>query len=185
MANRAWQVNHIVEELQQSAQIDARATAPEQTSVDLRQVAERSLARARSRIEQRAAHIESSFEHRPILVRGDPLHLGRILDSLISNGLTYSIRPPRLKISVTVEASRAVVRVLDNGVGMSEIERVHAFEPFHRTKDPAFRDLPGTGLGLYVSAQLAAANNGTLVLETTEAGTGSAFALYLPLANAG
>ncbi|TMD25409.1 MAG: hypothetical protein E6I92_12625, partial [Chloroflexi bacterium] len=56
------------------------------------------------------------------------------------------------------------------------------FQPFHRTKDPAFKSVPGTGLGLYISHKLAEVNRGMLTLERTEPGVGSCFALDLPLA---
>jgi signal transduction histidine kinase len=183
MANRAWQVNQIMHELKQAAQIDAHAGSPEHSSVDLRPVLDRAIARAKNRAELVGAQIDFWLDNEPIVVRADPLQVGRIIDNLISNSLTYSIRRPELRVSAAVEGGRAVVRVADNGVGMSETERIDVFRPFHRTEDPALREEPGTGLGLFVSAQLAAANNGTLVLEGTEAGKGSSFALYLPLEN--
>ena len=56
------------------------------------------------------------------------------------------------------------------------------FEPFRRGSDPLVAQVPGTGLGLYISRQLAVAHGGTLVLERSEVGKGSTFALSLPIA---
>ena len=93
-------------------------------------------------------------------------------------------KPPRLKVDTGTEGGRAVVRVIDNGVGMSEAERARVFQPFQRTKDPAFKSVPGVGLGLYASRQLAQVNNGRLRLVKSEPGMGTSFALDLPLAKA-
>jgi signal transduction histidine kinase len=114
-------------------------------------------------------------------VNADARQIGRILDNLINNSLTYVARPPRLKLEAVLDRNRGVVRVLDNGVGMSGAERARAFQPFQRTQDPAFSRVPGVGLGLYSSRILAEANQGSLILERTEPGVGTCFALDLPL----
>ena len=90
-------------------------------------------------------------------------------------------RPPRLKVDASADGDRAVVLVVDNGVGMSRPEQDRVFEPFRRTNDPAFRTVPGVGLGLYASKQLAEVNQGTLTLMRSEPGVGTSFALELPL----
>jgi signal transduction histidine kinase len=115
-------------------------------------------------------------------VDADARQIGRILDNLINNSLTYTVRPARLKVNAAAEGDRAVIQVIDNGVGMSEAERARVFEPFRRSKDPAFSEVPGVGLGLYASRKLAEVNQGRLTVERTEPGLGSCFALDLPLA---
>jgi signal transduction histidine kinase len=114
-------------------------------------------------------------------VKADARQIGRILDNLINNSLTYAARSPRLKLNAVVERDRAIVRIIDNGVGMSNLERPRVFQPFHRTNDPAFSGVPGAGLGLYSSRKLAEANQGRLTLERSQTGVGSCFALDLPL----
>jgi signal transduction histidine kinase len=117
-------------------------------------------------------------------VEGDAKQLGRILDNLINNGLTYTTQPPRLTISLSSEGARALVRVADNGVGIpgSDCERV--FERFHRTNDPSFRQVSGTGLGLFISRQLAEGHGGSLAIESSSP-NGTVFALTLPMQPAG
>src|SRR5256885_16511427 len=123
-----------------------------------------------------------TLEPEPVPVNADARQIGRILDNLINNSLTYEPGPPRFKLDAVADGNRAVVHVIDNGVGISPSERAHVFEPFHRTKDPAFKSVPGAGLGLYSSRKLAEANLGRLTLERTESGGGTCFALDLPLA---
>src|SRR5712692_2224927 len=72
-----------------------------------------------------------------------------------------------LIVTTHADRDRAVVHIIDNGVGMSQSERGRAFRPFHRTKDPAFSTIPGAGLGLYTSRKLAEVNQGRLTLEKT------------------
>ena len=169
-------------DLLDAARIEAHPLKSKRSPVDLRDVVLSAVERARTRAELNGADVAATLDSEPVEVEADARQLGRILDNLIHNGLTYAARPPRLRVSVTTGSARAVVHVTDNGVGMSESERARIFRPFHRGKDPAFGSVPGSGLGLYVSRQLAEANEGKLTLERTEVGLGTSFALDLPLA---
>jgi signal transduction histidine kinase len=102
----------------------------------------------------------------------------------MNNGLMYSTSPARLRVVSCREGENAIVRVADNGVGIPDGEADRVFEPFYRKEDPDFQQVPGTGLGLYISRQLAESHGGTLVLESSKPDRGSTFALSLPLAGA-
>jgi signal transduction histidine kinase len=181
MADKAWHVNRIMNELVEAARIEANTGPSSHAYVDLRQDVKKAVDRARARAEMGGAQIAVSLPREPVPVNADSRQIGRILDNLINNSLTYVSRPPRLKLEALVNGDRGVIRVTDNGVGMSSSERSRVFQPFHRTADPAFSRVPGVGLGLYSSRILAEANQGTLTLESTEPGLGTSFALDLPL----
>jgi signal transduction histidine kinase len=184
MADKAWQVNRIINELQEAARIEAEAYPPSRDHLDLREVVKNAVARAEPRAHLGGAKIATNLGAVPIPVDGDARQIGRILDNLINNSLTYAARAPRLKVEAVMNGDRAVVHVTDNGVGLSEPDRARVFQPFHRGREPQFRGVPGTGLGLYASLKLAEANHGKLTLERTEPGVGTSFALDLPLARA-
>jgi two-component system, OmpR family, sensor histidine kinase MtrB len=185
MADKAWQVNGIINDLLETARIEAKPYSSSRTSLDLRDVVLKAVERARPRAELSGGQIVANLGEEPVPVEADGRQVGRILDNLINNGLTYAVRPPHLRLDVTTDSGRAIVHVIDNGVGMSDRQRIRVFHPFHRGNDPAFGSVPGVGLGLYVSRQLAEANEGSLTLERTEPGLGTSFALNLPLAGAG
>jgi signal transduction histidine kinase len=183
MADKAWHVNRIIADLHDAARLEGlNPQPPHQDHMDLRLIVQDALKRAAPRAEVAGAEIATNLGSKPMRVEGDARQIGRILDNLINNSLTYVVKPPRLKVETTTEGDRAVVRVTDNGVGMSESDRARVFQPFQRTKDPAFKSVPGVGLGLYSSRQLAEINNGRLRLLKSEPGLGTSFALDLPLA---
>ena len=180
MADKAWQVDRIITELVDAARIEAQPSA-QLSYLDLREVVRKAVDRARPRAELSGARIAVKLAAEPVPVDADARQVGRILDNLINNSLTYVSRPPRLKVNATADGDHAIVQVADNGVGMSETERDRVFEPFRRTDDPAFRKIPGVGLGLYASKQLAEVNRGKLTLLKSEPGIGTSFELELPL----
>jgi signal transduction histidine kinase len=125
--------------------------------------------------------IATTLPEDPVVVEADAKQLGRILDNLINNGLSYSTRPPRLTISVSCEGARALVRVADNGAGIPAKDRERVFERFQRTNEPAFSEVSGTGLGLFISRQLAERHGGSLAIESSTPGVGTIFALAIPI----
>jgi signal transduction histidine kinase len=182
MSDKAWHVNRIMADLVDAARIEGNSQRPRRDQMDLRIIVKDAIKRATPRAELAGAEIATKLGSQPMLVDGDARQIGRILDNLINNSLTYVTKSPRVKVDTGIEGDRAVVHVIDNGVGMSEAERARVFQPFQRTKDPAIKKVPGVGLGLYASRQLAEINNGRLRLLKSEPGLGSSFALDLPLA---
>lgn len=182
MADKAWQVNQVMNELVEAARIESKTQPTNRAYLDLRDAVQKAVERAGPRVEVSGARIATTLGPEAVPVDADARQIGRILDNLINNSLTYAARPPRLKLDAVAERGRAVVHVIDNGVGMSPLERARVFQPFHRTQDPAFSSVPGAGLGLYTSRKLAEVNQGRLSLERSEPGVGTCFALELPLA---
>jgi len=181
LTGKAAELNRIVTDLLQASRIEANALPRNLSEMDLRTVVWDASDRARPRADLLGAEIATSMSNDPLSVEADESQLGRILDNLINNGLTYCVRSPRLSINVSGEGGRAVVRVEDNGVGIPEDERERVFERFHRTNEPAFHNVAGTGLGLYISRQLAEGHGGSLVIESSTPDRGTVFALALPL----
>ena len=175
------ELNSIVADLLEASRIEANAVPRSHDELDLRTVLQDARERARARANLLGAEIATHLPAEPVPVEGDAKQLGRILDNLINNGLTYTSRPPKLAISVSSEGARALVRVADNGAGIPESEREPVFERFHRGNEPAFRHVVGTGLGLFISRQLSEGHGGSLVIESSTPGEGTVFALALPL----
>lgn len=107
--------------------------------------------------------------------------LRQAVTNLVDNAVKFK-RPdaaPALRISGAAVDGCYDLRVSDNGMGMSEDDLSHAFEPFFRSERT--RDVPGTGLGLSIVNRVAVASGGKLSIQTKE-GEGSTFVVRLPLA---
>jgi signal transduction histidine kinase len=108
---------------------------------------------------------------RPALVDAD--RQAQILTNLISNAAKYS--PPETPIHVTVEDGRdQVIRVRDEGPGLSEPEQQEIFRPFARIEHDRGQ-ATGDGLGLYITRLLVEGQGGSIWVESAR-GHGSTFA---------
>ena len=184
LAGKAKELNTIVTDLLEASRIEANALPVNTRLVDLRTVIEGAANRAKARASLMQGEIKIRLPRRPVTIEADPELVGRVLDNLLNNGLTYNANEPRVKVDVCTEGENAVVRVSDNGAGIPEDERERIFERFHRTNDPAFQTAAGTGLGLFIARELAQRHGGSLAVESSRLGEGSVFALTLPLASA-
>ncbi|WP_176256892.1 sensor histidine kinase [Derxia lacustris] len=109
-------------------------------------------------------------------LRFDRLHFARIVSNLLSNALRYaSAAPGAVSITLRPLPGAPLLVVADDGPGVAPEHLGKLFEPFFTTHRK------GTGLGLYLSRELAIANGAALALQT-DAGEarGASFALRLP-----
>jgi PAS domain S-box-containing protein len=113
-------------------------------------------------------------------VRVSRPELALLLQNLLTNAIKFRRHdvPLRITISGAVEDGCAVVRVADNGVGMSAEDQAQVFAIFGRSRE----DVPGTGMGLAVCQRMATRRGGSISAHSAGPGRGSQFELRLPAA---
>ncbi|WP_350612389.1 ATP-binding protein [Pseudomonas sp. HY7a-MNA-CIBAN-0227] len=131
-----------------------------------------------SRLDSLPITLHRDFSSVQLLI--DQTRLEQILVNLIGNALdAMQAQPaPQLWLEGKTVDGKYRLRVRDNGHGIDPEARKHLFEPFFTTKPGEL----GLGLGLTLSASLAAATGGNLAVEHPTGG-GTAFVLSLPLAS--
>ncbi len=104
----------------------------------------------------RAGHeVEYDPSPLPCTVRLRPLAFRRVVGNLLDNALRYgSGQAP----SVEFDTDARIIRILDRGAGIPELEREKVFRPFHRLDPSRSTATGGSGLGLAIVRQLADAN---------------------------
>jgi len=114
-------------------------------------------------------------------VEGDAIKLEQVVVNLLANAIDAlrRVKPPRkLTVDTWARDASVCVAVGDNGEGVAPEIAARLFRPFATTKGHR-----GTGLGLYISRQIAREAGGDLALVSPPEG-GARFALSLPLAPA-
>lgn len=131
-----------------------------------------------------------------VLVRGDPQYLGQMLTNLIENAIKYTSGVgKRVHVELACDQKRwAVVRVRDDGPGISEEHLPYLFERFYRVdkarssrqqglaqgSEPEHEEPGGSGLGLSIVQWIVQAHGGQIRVESNP-GAGSLFEVRLPL----
>jgi signal transduction histidine kinase len=111
----------------------------------------------------------------------DAARIVLLLKNLIANALRYVPETGgRVEVSAEADGDELVLRVKDNGPGMSSGQAAHIGEPFYRGDPSRTRDTGGTGLGLYLAYLVARAHGGTLSLTNPDE-RGACFECRVPL----
>lgn len=115
-------------------------------------------------------------------VVADTEHLQRMLGNLIDNSIKYSIKSVEIKITSTCDEQYDIIKVRDNGIGISAKDQTLIFEKFERASAVG-RTLnggpTGFGLGLNYVSRIMNAHGGKITVESRESEF-SEFSLYFP-----
>jgi len=162
----------------------ARKGVPEETPVDLNELAARTALLIVYELELHGIELEQALSPEPIVVLGDRHELQQVLLNLITNAVqAVSSLPPGQPRKITIATARvdadAVLRVRDTGPGVPPQHASYLFTPFFTTKAPG----QGTGLGLSLSYGLVKSHGGVLSYESPPDG-GAEFRVVLPFHDA-
>ncbi len=109
----------------------------------------------------------------------DKEKIRQVINNMIDNAIKYS-NEGAIKVSLTQEGENFVVRVKDNGKGISADELQTIFDKYSRGHDSVTHST-GLGLGMYVAKVIVEQHNGKIWAESEGVGKGSTFAFSLPL----
>jgi two-component system, OmpR family, sensor kinase len=147
--------------------------------VDLAQVVREAAGNARATDTERTIVLD--LPNRPAIVRGDRQRLRQVLDNLLANVRDHTDPGTVATITLADHDGTLTLTVADDGPGMNPNEAARAFDRFWQAEPTTTRSARGTGLGLAITAELVAAQHGTITLDTIP-GQGSAFTITLPTA---
>ncbi len=115
--------------------------------------------------------------HEPFFAEVKADRLAQILDNLFANALDASAAGASIRVSTKIMEDERTICVDDEGRGMTDEQRRHAFDRLWRA-DNRRTELSGSGLGLAIARKLARADGGDLVLSASSSGGTRATVVY-------
>ena len=177
IATQAERLAQITEEVLLASRLDRGAVTVEQEPVDVADIARETVRAMESHL-PRGVRLELEADG-ATHGTGDRDRIQQIVMNLIDNAAKYSPDGGRITVSVGENGASVRLSVSDEGVGIPPAEHEAIFEKFYRV-DPELAQGPGgTGLGLYISRELARRMGGEIFVDS-EPERGSTFVLELP-----
>jgi signal transduction histidine kinase len=147
--------------------------------LDLNEVARQAAQEARGRADAKDLELVVD-SNGAVPVEADRGRIFQLFDNLISNAIKFTPDGGKVEIKVSADG-KARLEVCDTGIGFTEAQAARVFERFYRTEDAVERQVPGTGLGLFIAHAITDAHGGTISAHPREGG-GAVFRVELPLA---
>lgn len=125
--------------------------------------------------------INNKFDTLKII--GDEKYLEKLFINLFRNAIVYGKENGIIKLDIEKGKNRAIIKITDDGIGISKADLPHIFERFYRTDKARMMTNIGTGLGLAISKSVVESHGGSISVKSIE-GKGTTFTVELPVTNA-
>jgi len=145
-------LNDLASNILITSQLESGNYSPEKESIDLSELADRCASDFSHRFLSRT--INKNIEEN-IYINGERLLLQLLINSLLDNALKYSPKERPVYLELDKHQNKILLKIIDEGSGISESEKKKVFEKFYRSGDEAIRKTKGTGLGLYLCKRIA------------------------------
>ena len=136
-------------------------------------------------IESKSHRVTVKVADEPLRVFGDSVRLAQIAANIINNAAKYTPPGGRIEIDAARGGDEVVLRVRDNGVGISADMMPRVFDLFAQTDGQIRLSEGGLGIGLALVRSLVEIHGGRVEARSEGVGRGSEFIVSLPLADRG
>ena len=143
----------LVESILQSAVIEKGDIKYKDEEINLVQLVENEIEKARFRIKSIDGKIEFNDMFESVEFQADKMHVTNIISNLLDNAIKYSKENPLIKVSLESDNKHVYLNVSDNGIGIKKEHIPHLFDKLYRVPTGNIHNVKGFGLGLsYVKA---------------------------------
>jgi signal transduction histidine kinase/CheY-like chemotaxis protein len=115
-----------------------------------------------------------------VWINADSVRIEQIIVNLIGNALKFSAAGSSINIELQQDGDHAVLRVQDQGTGMTPALLAQVFDPFIQGPPPVNGDQGGLGVGLALVKQLVELHGGTIAVASAGLNRGSTFTCHFP-----
>lgn len=114
-------------------------------------------------------------------IHGDPARIQQIVWNLLTNAIKFSRKGGTIQIDLKLDQNNAILRVIDNGIGIASDFLPHVFDRFRQQDQTITRRKMGLGLGLSIVRHLVEMHLGRIDVQSAGIGKGAAFTVQLPI----
>jgi len=173
-------MNKHVETILQAALLEKQELQLHLVPLSVHEIIQNTIDNFELQLNTQQGNIELFLNAKNDVISGDEVHFSNLVSNLVDNAIKYSKDKPELKIYTHNTKNYLVLRVEDNGIGMSKESVKRIFEKFYRAHTGNLHNVKGFGLGMSYVKTVVDAHKGKIKVESV-LGKGSAFTVEMPL----
>jgi len=131
-------------------------------------------------VKDKGGYINENLEALQSEVMVSKFHFTNVIVNILDNAIKYSEEAPKIDIYTENAGNNIILKISDQGIGMSKNVQKHIFDKFYREQKGNIHDVKGHGLGLSYVKKIVEHDHGIVYVES-EKGKGSTFTIKLPL----
>src|SRR5258706_593095 len=175
------QMTRLVDDLLDASRGTRSTVSLSKMRLDLHKLVRDAVDAATQWVQMRHHHLTVSLPDDKLEIEADPVRLNQVIQNLLHNAAKFTPNGGKIQIAAAREGDRAVIRVKDNGIGMTPQLLKSAFELFKQGQQGIDRPEGGLGVGLTLAERLVALHGGSVEARSEGLGHGSEFIVRLPM----
>lgn len=177
-------MNKQVETILQAARLERQEISLNLVSQDAHEVIRKVANNLTLQLQEKQGHLTLKLDAAKHMLVADEVHFSNVIFNLLDNAIKYSKDNLQIQIQTLNQGNKLLIRVKDNGIGMSKETQSRIFEKFYRAHTGNLHDVKGFGLGLSYVKGIAEAHHGAIKVDSA-VGKGTTFTIVLPLQQPG
>ncbi len=173
-------LGRMAEQILQQAVIEKGILRLNKDYIDIHELIREAVNRKQLEVQSKNGKIEMELNATDTTVHGDVTHLSNVLINLLDNAIKYTLENPEIRINTVNQKNSILIRVTDNGIGISKSKQKKIFEKLYRIHSGDVHDFKGFGLGLNYVKAIVEMHNGSIFVDS-EPKKGSTFTVKLPI----
>jgi signal transduction histidine kinase len=176
LISKSDEINWMLEQMLETSRLEEGRLELDKRHGDVVEITDRAIHGMRMVLRGHGLKVDEPAE--PVEADLDPDRFQMVVRNLLTNAVKYSPAGSDITVRIRRNDGMATVAVIDQGVGISPQDQANLFTRFGRIQST--QHVQGTGLGLWLSREIARMHDGDLTVESAP-GSGSTFVLAVPL----
>lgn len=179
ISSEARRMARLVSDLLTLSKYDNKQNKVEKTEFDLGELVKKVQEGLNIEIQKKKQDVECFVTANVPKVFADKYGIQQVVINILTNSIKYTEEGGNIKIYVGFVYNDAYIKIIDNGIGISEEDLDRIFERFYRVDKARSREAGGTGLGLAIAKEILDQNNGSIDIKSI-LGKGTEVVIRIP-----
>jgi len=176
LISKSDEIDWMLEQMLEASRLEEGRLELNKKLTDVVEITDRAIDGVRTFLRDHDLKVDEPAE--PVEADLDADRFQMVVRNLLTNAAKYSPAGSHITVRIRRNDGMATVAVIDQGVGISLQDRANLFTRFGRIEST--QHVQGTGLGLWLSREIARMHHGDLTVESA-LGSGSTFVVAVPL----